>query len=1310
MRICFINNAGPVRGSLANGLLRFFGKNRPNTPLFGQILQKAVMLALIVFSGKMIAQPNGCTPTCRDTIHVNMLANAPCTAPIIEAADILTTATCLGNYSLQMFSQSMAAQINQPLVGGFYVGSWRWAKAIYTPNDNSCMTKVYFFDKTPPVLTCKDTLISCNVPLDTATLGRPTVADNCSPNFYLLSKLGYSDQITDIGACTDDFIQKINRLWITVDQSGNPATCIQKITIKRPVLQTDVEFPLDKDIVACSQDKNNLALTGQPIINGRPINVPACGFSVQKTDYIMSTCSTTDTTWERHWLVILPDPCTGQPDSLLGLQVITMMDTLKPVLNCPGNTTVSFLTDECFADVKLPTVFGQDACAGSIQAIPSWYYGSGTGVFTNVQGGTYTVTYMAMDCNNESTCQMLVTVNDQQPPTIECRTKVQVMLDMSGHASAPANVFLKSWSDNCATDFIFEINKGSGFTQNLDVSCADLGTILATVRVSELGNPASFSECQVEILVMDKFKPQITCPANLTVSCDNANLYNLTAFGGPVITENCSLDTVIYSEKKEVSACGTGFALRKWIAIDLAGNKDSCTQNITVINNKPFSAANIIWPKDTVFFNCVASLDPSAFPAAYKEPVFTGVFCGMPVFSKTDAVYDGGKPACWKIVRKWKVIDWCSYNPATDAPKFEYYQTIAVMDSIKPLMHLPADATVSFGNTCTTGAVTASATATDCSTKLTWQQLLLNGTKNPYSANPNSPDLSGNYPAGTTTIKVICSDGCGNDAVGLWKVTVKDLKPPTPLCMNGLSVSLNKMGDNIFMAMIAASQFNQGSSDNCTAPGNLKYTVRKAAPGLTTPATETSIAFDCNDLGTQIIELWVTDEAGNSDFCTTYIIVQDNKKYCPLVITAQISGSIVTDMGDVLENATIELMNNNAVLPVPTSALGAFALQNLAVGNDYAVHPKKNDDPTNGISTFDLIAIQKHVLGLVPFTSPFQFIAGDINKNGSVSTFDMVELRKLVLGVYSDFPQNSSWRFVETGFQFPDPANPLATVFPEMKMVPLTATGATANFTAIKIGDLNHTATANSGFNGDASDRGDDPELAFFFDEKTWKTGEIMDLQLRAKDFKQVEGMQFTLKFDPNLLAFDDIFSENLPGFSTQNVGAFRLDDGLLTFSWNSNSAKNEGLNLDENTPVFTLRMRGVRPGTLSESVKMSSEITAAEAWSIGDKRKKPTLAFSQKDGSVTTGPASPEGNELLQNRPNPFSDQTAISFQLAENQEVTVKIFDLSGRLVFTETADAPAGMNEFWVSKSSLPGPGVYVYRLESATWQASKKLIVE
>ncbi len=1305
MRICFINTAPVMSG--AEGFRLFFQKNGIQKPGFGQIAGRMAVFLLLFLTGKIWAQPN-CEPVCKPTEHFNMLPTAPAAAPTITPADVLSPPLCVGNHTVTIFNQALTAQIPQPLVGGFYVGSWRWAKVTYSGSGLTCMTKVFFDDNTPPTIACKDTLVSCNTPLDTATLGRPVVSDNISGQFWLKSNLSFTDVVTAVGACSDNFLQKINRRWETFDQSGNTATCIQKIEVKRPVLD-DVEFPSDVDIPACmGKSKDNLALTGQPLINGRPITDPACGFTVSRHDGISSLCGTTDTTWERHWQVILPQPCTGIKDTLFGLQYITKMDTTHPTLLCPMDMTVGFVSGECFGNVTLPPVYANDFCAGIIQAIPSWYYGSGIGVFENIPAGTYDITYTAADCNNESTCQLKLTVEDQQPPEIECRTKVPVMLGANGKASVPAKVFLLNYSDNCTNDFVFSIDDGSGiFKPDLEVDCSDIGTLVATVRVAEYGNLNSFAECMVTVQVIDKMKPVVKCPADLAVSCSDPNLFNLNAFGQPSITDNCSVADVQYSEKKEISAmCGDGFIVRKWIATDPSGNKDSCSQKITVVLDKPFSAANIVWPKDTVIFDCSAAVDPSLFPAAYKEPSFKGVFCGMPVFSKTDAVYDGGKPACWKIVRKWKVINWCGYNQQTGSPSWEYYQTIAVMDSIKPVMHLPADMTVSLGATCTTGPVTASATATDCSVNITWKQYLLNGTKNPYATNANSPNLSGNYPAGTTTVKVICSDGCGNEAVGLWKVTVKDLKAPTPVCVNGLSVNLSKMGDNIFMAMVNAKDFNQSSTDNCTAAADLKFTIRKADPNATGPATETVVSFDCNDLGTQIVELWVTDLAGNSDYCTTYIIVQDNKGWC-MTNTSKITGSIKTDMGEMLENAKIELMNNAAVVPVATSAQGNFALQNLSIGQDYAVHPVKNDDPANGISTFDLIAIQKHVLGIAPFTSPWQYIAGDINRNGSVTTFDMIELRKLVLGVYTEFPQNSSWRFVESGFHFPDPANPLASAFPEMKMVPLTLTGATADFTAIKIGDLNHTATANDGLNGSADDRGELPEIPFFFHEKEWAAGETIDLPLRVSDFKKVEGLQFTLEFDPTTLAFDDIFSENLPGFSPANIGAARLDEGLLTFSWNTPAAESTGLELGDDAPIFTLRMHTLRAGKLSESMKLNSRLTAAEAWEIGDKRKKPTLAFRQKDGA-TTAPTA--GNELMQNQPNPFSDQTAIGFQLAENQEVALKIFDLSGRLVFSETAEATAGPNEFWLDKSSLPGRGVYVYRVETATWSASRKLIVE
>ncbi len=89
-----------------------------------------------------------------------------------------------------------------------------------------------------------------------------------------------------------------------------------------------------------------------------------------------------------------------------------------------------------------------------------------------------------------------------------------------------------------------------------------------------------------------------------------------------------------------------------------------------------------------------------------------------------------------------------------------------------------------------------------------------------------------------------------------------------------------------------------------------------------------------------------------------------------------------------------------------------------------ALHIYKDGDPLEGVNTLDLVLISQHILGLEPLNSPFKMIAADANKSGSITTSDIVELRNLILGVYTEFPNNTSWRFLDTNFTFPDPANP----------------------------------------------------------------------------------------------------------------------------------------------------------------------------------------------------------------------------------------------------------------------------------------------
>lgn len=82
---------------------------------------------------------------------------------------------------------------------------------------------------------------------------------------------------------------------------------------------------------------------------------------------------------------------------------------------------------------------------------------------------------------------------------------------------------------------------------------------------------------------------------------------------------------------------------------------------------------------------------------------------------------------------------------------------------------------------------------------------------------------------------------------------------------------------------------------------------------------------------------------------------------------------------------------------------------------------------------------------------------------------------------------------------------------------------------------------------------------------------------------------------------------------------------------------------------------------------------------------------------------------ELKQNYPNPFNPATEISFTLPENNFVTLKVYDMSGRLVKTLVNDFRTAGNY----KVSFDGggisSGIYFYKLESGQFTDVKKMIL-
>jgi hypothetical protein len=79
---------------------------------------------------------------------------------------------------------------------------------------------------------------------------------------------------------------------------------------------------------------------------------------------------------------------------------------------------------------------------------------------------------------------------------------------------------------------------------------------------------------------------------------------------------------------------------------------------------------------------------------------------------------------------------------------------------------------------------------------------------------------------------------------------------------------------------------------------------------------------------------------------------------------------------------------------------------------------------------------------------------------------------------------------------------------------------------------------------------------------------------------------------------------------------------------------------------------------------------------------------------------------QLLQNTPNPFGHLTAISYQLRVPSHTTLKIYDITGRLVkvLVDKHQKP-GFYQLPVTSNQLQGSGIYFYKLNSRIGQAGE-----
>ena len=339
------------------------------------------------------------------------------------------------------------------------------------------------------------------------------------------------------------------------------------------------------------------------------------------------------------------------------------------------------------------------------------------------------------------------------------------------------------------------------------------------------------------------------------------------------------------------------------------------------------------------------------------------------------------------------------------------------------------------------------------------------------------------------------------------------------------------------------------------------------------------------------------------------------------------------------------------------SLAGIPELQNTS----YTVLPVKNSDPLQGLSTYDLVKIAAHILGIQPFQSPWQAIAADMNCSGSVTTFDIVEGRKVILGITSGFSGcgGASWRFV---------AEPDGDV----------SNGSCLNFRGIRLGDI-------TGPYFGPGDHADDREgINLFSGDMLLKKGRTYTVQFRSENDLRVLGLQMAFDIDPQILEIKQLTSSVLCNFDTSvcNLGRQRTE-GYAPLVWLSGS---RAPRIKAGEPLFAVEIACLRDARLSDALRLSPRL-AAEIYPGVDEVRP--FAFQWCDASAA-------GQSGVAISPNPAKGECFATLESGREADVLAQLVNLGGRVVFEKTYHAVKGLNTFRIAPE-ICETGLFLLKLD-------------
>ncbi|HMP31569.1 MAG TPA: T9SS type A sorting domain-containing protein, partial [Saprospiraceae bacterium] len=308
-----------------------------------------------------------------------------------------------------------------------------------------------------------------------------------------------------------------------------------------------------------------------------------------------------------------------------------------------------------------------------------------------------------------------------------------------------------------------------------------------------------------------------------------------------------------------------------------------------------------------------------------------------------------------------------------------------------------------------------------------------------------------------------------------------------------------------------------------------------------------------------------------------------------------------------------------------------------------------------------------------------KMIAADADGDGRVSISDIVALRRMILGIDEAFASPElAWKFIPNNHTFSNPTNPWPIVEHSDVVIKNSIFPNNIEFMAIKIGDVDGSAFA---LNARNAHRIPIQFATKSIDNRTY------DMILKIKENATINALEMVINLPLGIDKIVNLHSNTI--LLDPNDYFIDYQNRKLKISWHNNVP----ITLSSDQDLFSI----------------SYEAKNALTYDLESKANNFVYTIDNKTMGLVLESRVKSAFEVYQNEPNPFENRTRIRFIQPDEGKVGLKVYNLSGKLLYESSKIFEKGINEIEISKEEIKEKGIILYEMEYNGEKIIKKMLL-